>query len=44
MEKEKCLKGGEHDTVLVKEEQFPTGGSKKILRCTKCGKFLEEET
>ncbi|MCD6574587.1 hypothetical protein J7K97_02775 [Candidatus Aerophobetes bacterium] len=42
-EKNRCPKGGEHETVLVKEEQLPTGGVKRILRCKKCGKFLEEE-
>jgi len=44
MEKEKCPKGGAHETILIKEEQLPTGGTKRILKCKKCGKFLEEET
>jgi uncharacterized Zn finger protein len=38
-----CPKGGEHELVKIKEELFPAGGGKRILRCKKCGKFLEEE-
>jgi uncharacterized Zn finger protein len=41
MSKDECPAGGEHEFVVLKKERMPSGKTKLIQKCKKCGKFFE---
>ena len=41
MSSEPCPKGGQHELIVIKKERMPSGKTKLIQKCKKCGKFME---
>ena len=41
MAEEKCPECGSTELVVIKRERMPSGKTKLIQKCKKCGKFLE---